>query len=382
MTLAAVKRVRRPLGQWLLALTSAAVMLGCSSGAKRPDPTPLETFDPQIAGRVVWSQRIGSVGPTSVMAVNGDVLTIAASDGSVVALNAENGSERWRADAGAKLSAGAGSDGRFAAVVTINNELVIFDQGKQIWSARLGSKVVTPPLVAGERVFVQGVDRAVLAFDALDGRKLWVQQRPGEPLALAQPGVLAAFKDTLLVGQGPKLAGLDPLLGTVRFEVTVASPRGTNEVERLADLVGPVGRDGDTVCTRAFQAAVGCVNAERGSLAWSKNAGGYQGVTADEQLVFGADATDRISAWRLGNGEVAWTSERLLYRGLSAPLVVGRTVIFGDKEGYVHFLSREDGKPLLRLSTDGDAILGAPVRSGSTIAVLTQGGSVYAFRPE
>jgi outer membrane protein assembly factor BamB len=191
-----------------------------------------------------------------------------------------------------------------------------------------------------------------------------------------------AFKDTLLTGQGPKLAGLDPLLGSIRFEVSVASPRGTNEVERLADLVGPAGRRGDAVCVRAFQAAVGCVNAERGSLIWTKSIGGYQGVASDDQYVFAADASDRVTAWRAVNGDVAWTSEKLMHRGLSAPLSAGRTVVFGDSEGYVHFMSRDDGTPLLRIATDGEAIVGAPVRSGSTVLVLTAGGSVYAFRPE
>lgn len=372
---------RSTLVRWLAAFASVVAMLGCSSPEK-PKPTPLEELAPKITGRVVWNQRVGSVNPTALMVVNGDVVTIGLKDGSVVALDSETGRERWRADAGSNLSAGAGSDGRFVSVVTVDNELVTFDQGKLIWRARLGSKVVTPPLVAGERVFVQGVDRAAVAFDALDGRKLWVQQRQGDPLTLAQPSVLVPFKDTLLTGQGAKLAGLDPLLGTVRYEVTVASPRGTNEVERLADLVGPAGRAGDVVCVRAFQAAVGCVNAERGSLVWSKTIGGFQGVAVDDQYVFGADATDRITAWRLVNGDVAWSSEKFLYRGLSAPLSAGRTVVFGDSEGYVHFLSREDGQALLRIATDGEAIIGAPVRSGSTIVVLTAGGSVYAFRPE
>ena len=67
--------------------------------------------------------------------------------------------------------------------------------------------------MAGERVFVVGVDRVVHAFDALDGRRLWTLQRPGDALTLSQGGVLRPFKDTLLAGQGPRLAGVDPLKG-------------------------------------------------------------------------------------------------------------------------------------------------------------------------
>ncbi|HEY1394088.1 MAG TPA: outer membrane protein assembly factor BamB [Methylibium sp.] len=377
MSWAFLRRRQRSLAVVALGLALAA----CSSTTK-PKPTPLEAFEPKLQGHVVWSQHLGGRILPSQPSTKGEVFTVASSNGTVAALDVESGREVWRADAGDKLSAGAGSDGRYASVVTIDNELVTFDQGKPIWRLRLGSKVVTPPLVAGERVFVQGVDRAVLAFDAQDGRKLWVMQRQGDPLALSQPGVLTSYRDTLLAGQGAKLVGIDPLLGTQRFELGLASPRGTNEVERLADLVGPAARADDTVCARAFQAAVACVNAERASVMWSKTVSGYQGVSADTQFVFGADANDRITAWQRASGEVAWTSERLLHRGLSAPLALGRAVVFGDAEGYVHFLSREDGQTLMRVPTDGSAIVGAPLRSGATVAVLTANGAVYAIRPE
>jgi outer membrane protein assembly factor BamB len=136
-------------------------------------------------------------------------------------------------------------------------------------------------------VFVLGSDRSVHAFDAQEGSKLWSAQRPSDPLTLAQGGVIAAFKDTLLAGQGPKLAGFDPRNGDVRWEVTVGSPRGTNEVERLADLVSPPSRVGDTVCVRSFQAAVGCVNAERGTLSWCRTAVAQKRSAASTTMSFG-----------------------------------------------------------------------------------------------
>ena len=213
------------------------------------------------------------------------------------------------------------------SVVTRDNEVVTLEAGRVLWRERLKSRVTTPPLVAGERVFVMGVDRVVHAFDARDGRKLWTVQRPGDALTLAQAGVCRAVQGHAAGGPGPA-AGRPSTrcAATVRWEVALASPRGTNEVERLADLVGPAARNGETVCARAFQSAVGCVDAERGTLLWSKNVGGTASVAADDQFVFGADASGRITAWRIASGEVAWTSEKLLYRGLSGPLALGKTV--------------------------------------------------------
>ncbi|KNZ32110.1 MAG: membrane protein [Methylibium sp. NZG] len=365
-----------------VSLGASALLAGCSLGPDKPTPKPLVEFTPQIAGKVVWQQRVDGVDFPLAVAVKDGVFTLAANDGTVVALQADTGREVWRASVGSKLSAGVGSDGRVAAVVTRNGELVALQAGRELWRKPMASRVTTAPLVAGERVFVLGVDRSVNAFDALDGRKLWTLQRPGDPLTLSQSGVIAAFKDTLVVGQGPRMAGVDPLRGTVRWEVPVATPRGTNEVERLADLVGPPTRFGNVICARAFQSAVGCVNAERGTLVWTKNTGGTDAVVVDDGYLFGADATDRLTAWRTATGEVAWTTDSLLYRGLSAPLSAGKTLVVGDAGGLVHWFSREKGEPLLRLPTDGSAVAAAPVASDLTMLVVTRRGGVFAFRPE
>ena len=361
------------------ALTGA--LAGCASSDK-PKPKPLESLTPQIAGRQMWSQRIDPSSLSTTVAVNTGVFTVAGGDGTVVAMQADTGRELWRSTVGSKLSAGVGSDGKVAAVVTRDGKLVAVEAGRVLWQKPLAVRVTTAPLVAGARVFVLGTDRSVQAFDAQDGQKLWTVQRPSDPLTLAHASVIAAFKDTLLVGQGARMAGLEPRDGSVKFDVAVASPRGTNEVERLADLVAPASRVGDVVCVRSFQAAVGCVNAQQGTLLWTRVTGGTNGVAADEQTVFGADASDRITAWKATTGEVLWTSDKLMHRGLSAPLLVGKAVVFGDAEGTLHFLSRDKGDAVLRLPTDGSAILNAPVISDMTMLVVTKAGGVFAFRPE
>jgi outer membrane assembly lipoprotein YfgL len=368
---------RRGLRRALL-LASCLLLAACAS--EKPKPTPLEAIQPQLEGRTVWNARLDRVTfPLAVQARDG-AFVVASGDGSVTALEATSGAERWRVSAGAALLAGVGSDGRFAAVATRNNEVVVFERGNELWRKRLNSRITSAPLVAGERVFVMGVDRVVGAFDALDGRPLWRLQRAGDALTLSQPGVLAAYKDTLLVGQGAQLVGVDPLRGSVRWELTMASPRGTNEIERLADLVGPPLRVGDVFCARAFQSAVACARADNGTLRWSRNVGGIQPVGGDDELVVGGDASDRITAWKAASGDIAWTQEKLLYRGLSGPLVTDAAVLVGDSEGWVHALARNDGHLLARWSTDGSPVVAPPVRMGDIVLVVTRNGGVFAMR--
>jgi len=372
----------RRVGASTVALLGAVVLAGCSLfGPDKPKPKPLEPITAPITVRPAWNLSLGAIQFPLTVAVNGNVLTMAGSDGGVIAIDAESGRALWRGNVGAKISAGVGSDGKVTALVTRAGELVALENGEVTWKKPLGVRVATAPLVAGGRVFVLGVDRTVQAFDAGDGAKLWQVQRPGDPLTLSQSGVITAFKDTLVAGQGPRMAGIDPLSSTFRWEVPLGSPRGANEVERLADLIGPAVRTGDLVCARSFQAAVGCVDAQRGQVAWTKAIGGTDAIAGDLELIFGADAADRLTAWRTASGDVAWTSEALMFRGLGPPAVIARSVVFGDADGTLHWLSRDKGEAQARVSTDGSALSVPPVSIGGLLVVVTRSGGVFAFRP-
>lgn len=364
-----------------LAVTCAVVSALVACGSSKPSPASLESLSASSTRiSTVWSQRVGSVQGQLTLAVTNGIVTTASTDGDIVAFDLATGKERWRAQAHADLSAAVGSDGRYAAVVTQANELLAFDQGKLLWRERLPGRVTTAPLVAGERVFVQAIDRSVRAYDVLDGRWLWQYQRPGgEPLALATSGVVAPFRDTLLVGQGARLIGLDPLKGTVRFDVNVGTPRGTNEVERLADLVGPIARADDEACVRAFQLSVSCLELNRGSVRWSRPQAGRQAVAANERLVVGADGADRLSAWKAENGDLLWRVDRFTYRNLSAPAIWGERIVVGDYDGYLHLLAADNGRTLARTELDS-ALVAAPVVVDQTLLVVTRKGTLYALR--
>jgi outer membrane protein assembly factor BamB len=255
--------------------------------------------------------------------------------------------------------------------------------GHEIWRQKLGAVTLTAPLVAGDRVFVLSTDRTVASFDAVSGRKLWQQQqRSGDALVLGQSGLILAVGDTLVVGLGGRLVGMNPQNGNVRWDVPIANSRGTNEVERLVDLVAGVSRVGDQVCVRAFQSAVGCVDADKGRSVWSKPASGSTGLNGDETTVLGTESDGKVQAWRRTDGERLWTSERLRYRSLTAPLLAGRSVVVGDESGTLHFLARQDGEPLNRVPTDGSPLASAPVLIGQTVVAVTQRGGIFGFRPE
>lgn len=366
---------------WLL-LAALAALGACSSTPDKPRPAELPPVAALMGTQLVWSVQLGAPDAALAPRAVGDRVFVAGSDGLVAALDAQSGRDLWRVSLNTPLAAGIGTDGQTAAVVTQANELVAMAEGKELWRVRLSASVLTAPLVAGRRVFVLAADRSVWAFDAQTGARLWRQARAGEPLVLGQPGALLAVGDTLVAGLSGRLVGLHPLNGSVRWEAPIATARGTNEVERLVDIVAPVSRVGNSVCARAFASAVGCIDASRGTVVWTRPAVGHEGLGGDERLVVGTETDGRVRAWQRASGEPAWSVDRLKHRDLTAPLALGRVVAVGDGTGLLHLLSREDGTEMTRLSTDGSPIIGTPMVAGPSLVVQTRKGGVYAWRPQ
>ena len=368
----------------LLAAAMATALSGCAwlGYGSAPKPADLGANVVQLPIRQAWSLRVPALKDALRVHVQADNVVVASSDGTVVSVQASNGRENWRGQAGKPLQTGAGSDGRYAAVVTTSNELVVLEAGTKRWSQALGASAFTAPLVAGGRVFVLAADRSITAFDAQNGARLWTQKRDGEPLVLRQQGVLQAHGNALLAGLSGRLVALNPDNGAIVWEAPLASPRGTNDVERLVDLVGPASRIGNVVCARAFQASVGCVDASRGQTLWAQTAKGAVGIDADAEYVYGTESNGIVQAWSRTDGAKQWSVDRFQHRKLTAPLVLGRSVVTGDESGWVHVLSRTDGAHLNRLNTDGTGVAAAPVLAADTLVVMTRGGSIYGFRPD
>lgn len=372
---------RRPLRR-ALALASVVWLTACSSSPDKPRPAELPPVAALMGTRLAWTAQTGVVPSGVVPTVAAGRVWLGGAGGTVSVYDADAGRELWRLGLGKALATGVGSDGETAAVVTEANELVAMADGKVLWRVRLPARAFTTPLVAGRRVFVLTADRSLSAYDARNGARLWNQSRSSEPLVLRQAGVLLAVEDTLVAGLSGRLVGLNPLNGSVRWEAPIATPRGTNEVERLVDLTAPVSRVGSSVCARAYSAAVGCVDASRGRSLWTQPAQGITGLHGDDRLVFGTESDGRVRAWQRAGGEPAWTVDRLKHRELTAPVALGRVIAVGDSTGLVHLLSREDGAEMTRLSTDGSAIVGAPVLAGQTLVAQTRNGGVFAWRPQ
>lgn len=371
-------------------LLLALAALSACSGYSPPAPAPLEALGATVAAvRVpaLWQARVGAVGGTLAPLRVGTDWVVPQSNGQVSALNLSSGKTSWSVSFGRPLTAGVGSDGQVVAGVTGSRALRVLaasgaSAGQSLWTVLLDSEVVTPPLVAGGRVFVLMQNQSVAAYDALTGRYLWLQKvgDRNASLALEAPGLLMAQGGQLLVGLGPVLARLDPNTGAPVWSQPMSGARASNEIERLAVPLSPALTMGRSLCLRLFDTGVQCLDAATGQPQWQTRLDGAQGLGGDANWLLAVDGSDRINAWQPPAATPTWRMDRLLHRNLTSPVLIGNRVVVGDGQGYVHILDVSNGQTVARISTGGGAVRSVQVGGSDSVLVLTTDGQVAAYR--
>jgi outer membrane protein assembly factor BamB len=381
--------LRLPLCAFLL-----AGLAGCSSlpsmnpvdwfsSPSGPKPAELPVLSNPQGVKVLWSASIGAAeafmfAPT----LSGDSVYAASRAGTVARLDAASGQPKWRVSVGKRISAGVGSDGVLAVVATDEGEVFALDAQTGIvkWRARVSSEVLAPPKVADELVLVRSADSRIFAFGAADGKRRWVYQRAAASLIVRSPVGLSIYQGSIYAGfSGGKLAAIGLAHGNLRWEATVALPKGATELERVTDVVGEPATQGREVCTAAYQGRVGCYDVQNGNQLWTREMSTLTGVSFDARYAFVADDKGAVHALDRTNGRSVWKQDRLAYRQLSMPLPLGTEVAAGDLQGFVHFMARESGAFLARIATDGTPIRAAPIKLPGGFLVQTQGGGLYAL---
>lgn len=367
------------------AIAGAAIAaLGACSlfGPTRTPPDPLPAPSNAVKIQPAWNASLGAPSGIGFAPVAiGDSVWAAAQDGTVTRINLDTGRPFWRVSVGKPLTAGVGTDGATTVVATRDGTVVALDElGRIRWTAPVNGEVVTAPAVADGVVLVRTTDNRVLAFEVDGGKRRWSFQRQNPPLVLRNSGGVAMIPGAAFIGMpSGRVVALALQNGAPRWDVPLSQPRGTTELERIADVVGSPLIIGRELCAATYQGRIGCLDLASGSPAWLRDFSSAVGLDVDSRGVVAPDADGVVNAFDR-TGAPSWQVKTFQRRRLSAPLIVGSVIALGDLEGNLLWLSRAEGRLAAVSRTDGKSIVAPPAAVGSTLVVQTSGGGLYAFR--
>ena len=374
----------RALRHLLPVVLAATLLSACSSlnpfSSSSAKLAPLPELQNATPVTTLWTARIGAAGIYRFAPAVVDGQVIAAGHDGAVARFAAGGETRWRAKLDDRLTAGVGADGALAVVANERGEVIALDAdtGEERWRGSVNAEVLAPPALARDFVVVRSSDNRLFGLDRTDGSVAWTYQRTTPPLTLRNQSGMLVDENVAVTGfPGGKLAAFNLTNGGLIWELTVALPKGSTELERIADVVGEPVIYRQNLCAATFQGRVACFDISDGRMVWSRPISSSDGISRDARQVYVTESDDAVSALDAFSGASMWRQSQLENRQLSAPLATPGGVVVADGKGYALWLSLNTGAFIARAQTDGSAISVAPRMIGDDVLLQTHDGGIF-----
>lgn len=382
----------------LLLLSSLFLLASCSTitdlqtdiservfGRETVEPPEVLTEIKETASvKVLWQAKLGGSDIYDFTpAVEAGYAYVASAEGELSKLDITNGAQAWRVNVGEKLTGGVGIGGSLVIVGTQKGSIYAYDiSGKLQWKSRLSSEVLSAPKYFDGLVIVRTGDSRIYGINASDGSRKWVYDRTGPALTLRSSAGVIVDSGAVYAGfAGGKLVSIRADNGKMMWEASVAQPKGVTEIERIADITSLPIVDGPLVYAVAYQGRIAAVDRSTGRVIWNRDISSLTGLSIEDARIFVSHAAGSVYALDYSTGKTYWRQGSLKNRQLTAPVAMSSLVAVGDFEGYVHFLSREDGAFSARVKTGDSQILPQmAVINSNTLLVQSRDGGIYALQ--
>lgn len=431
-----------------LTLAGCSTMKGWFAGKdaaakKALEPAELVDFEPSVKVRKLWSTGVGKgeqhIGVRQRPAVADGKVYVAASSGSIYALELQTGNKLWEYDAkkarkeqlaqveekpsqvetesGRNLSkeerasykqrlrnekqqakerkrlekkrplsrfaGGPGVGEGLVVVGGLNGEVLALDAatGSEKWRAKVSNEVISAPAIAQNLVFVRSNDGRTSAFDAATGERRWFHEQEGPTLTVRGNAPVIAGPGVVFIGNDDgTLTALSMQDGRSLWTQAIGVPEGRTELERMADVDGAPVLEGTTLFATSFKNETLALEGPSGRPLWTRDHGGPGGVGVSSSNVVVADNAGSVWALDKATGSAMWSQAALARRSLTGVAIQGDYAVVGDYKGYLHWLKLSDGALAARERAGRDTLVAQPVVVDGVLLVQNTDGDLIAFQ--
>lgn len=337
-------------------LLAVFVLAACGASPKDySNAAPLSSITTKIKVNPLWAVETGEVpeyrhAQFPLVIVDNKIYVVSAK-GDVSVLAADTGKQQWSSSLNEVLTGGPGVGAGLIFVGTREAEVVAVnkDNGAEQWRQRISSEMLARPQVVDNLLIVQTVDGKLSALAADTGKSLWRYDHAAPKLTLRGTSDPVVIGDYVVAGFADgKLVKLNRSTGELQWETTIAVPRGRTDLERLVDIDGLFQISDEIIYVSSFQGGIAAVSLADGNVLWRRDMSSFVGLTIDPGQVYVSDVDGKVWALDSRTGATLWRQAKLEGRETSVPTTMGDNVVVADYEGFVHWLSKQDGQIVAR----------------------------------
>lgn len=387
--------------RYLTLSIASLFIVACADDPNLEQPTELVPFDSQYELLVNWHQSSGAGVEQQYIFLQplilDDIAVTISRNGILNIISLKTGDFVDDIELNTTISAGIGGTDEVWLLASRDAYIIAIDAKKRVerWRTRVSSEVLARPLIHKDAVIVRTVDGKIISLDLETGDIRWQFRRAIPDLTLRGSSEPVITRDRIFAGlEDGRLIALSPDDGEVVWDVALSVPKGRSEIQRLVDIDGDAQLYGRVLYAASFQGRIAAIDVERGQFLWARDFSTHTGVVLDEDALFSSDENGHVWALDRLNGATIWKQDKLAHRHLTRPTIVGDYLAVGDFEGYVHLLSRYDGRFIARYQLGQFDNLGwylatgiivppisfpAGLKGENHLVVVTRGGIVYVL---
>jgi outer membrane protein assembly factor BamB len=351
-------------------------------------PSELVEYTPEVEIDEIWEEStgVGTDGQTLklVPAVGYGKIFTADRDGLVQCRDITSGRLIWEAETEIHFSGGPSISEHSVVLGSSDAEVVALnpENGDIVWKSAVPSEVLSIPVIGQDIVVVRTTDGSVIALNEKNGGNLWQYEYNVPPLSIRGTSSPIIVEDNVIDGyDNGKLMALRLADGKFVWEAGIALPKGRSEVERLVDLDADPIEVGGVIFISGYRGGIGAISALDGDILWrNEEISSYSGLSFDHRNLYLADSESSVLQLDQRTGRSLWTQKDLHQRKLTAPVYYSNYVVVGDYQGYVHWLSSDDGRQLGRTQVADSAIEARPIVVDNTVYIYAKDGTLAALK--
>lgn len=298
----------------------------------------------KTTGRLIWKENLGERITGGIKGTSNTIF-VGTHNGSAIALNAKTGRTEWVALLNSPILSISNNQDDKIAFRTLNGKVHLLSSrtGDIIWqrshkTPTLSLKGASSPILTGPLLVTGADDGTVTAYATKNANKIWS-------------------------------------IATTNSSVDQAS--------KLTDIDAEMKVVGTTLFTTGYHGRISAIDMRSGKTGWSLPLSTFSSIDANQEALYVADETGKVSRLGLLTGKAKWENNRLLRRQLTAPVIVNPALIaVADKEGYVHWIETRLGRVIGRLQAAQTPILLPPTVDGADSKILytvNEAGVIHAY---
>lgn len=328
-----------PLGLTLI------VCFGCSILPERKQPTSEIKLTPFWVSDSLSKENFGfrKINRFSPLKHENQIIVANALDG-IVSYDITTKSQKWRfpirygVESAGIIAGGMLFFGALDGTVHALNA----DNGQLIWRFETKNEIVAEPLLNNGVIYILNAANALYALDASSGKQLWVYNRQetsakmtirgGSRPTYNQGVIYVGFSDGNMVA-------LNAQTGSAQWEVFL------NKNPRFKDIDASPVVDGDYIYVNSYDDKLYCLSKSAGTILWKSDFGGASApIISGDKLIYSSSKGYLISVSKT-DGKLLWKKETSL--GIfTEPILYKGNIVVGESQGSLLFFNMLSGEPL------------------------------------